>query len=417
MGMTSAGMETKGAGIHWAVTLASMIALIPGSTAISFYTQSLFLAPLTGEFGWSRGDYFSAVSLAAIIGAFASPLVGLAADRWGVRRVLLTGIVCYGLSNVALGMLSGSLGQYTTLTVISGVFGMVQSPLLYAKAVTGWAGRRRGLALAIALSGTGLGGIVIPPLTGFLIEHFGWRVARYGLGATVILIAIPMVWFFIFEAGQTGGKVFHRVSAQAATGHSLKSAMRTRSFWLLLSAFFLSGAAINGILGNLVPLLTGEGFTMALASGCLSVLAAAQVIGRFISGQMLDVIQTAKIGILLFTSAIIGIALLALGGSISWIVVGAALLGLGLGSELELAGYFVGRFFGRRAFGQIYGIIFGAYTIGVGIGPLVMGRVFDIQQSYSLAILGLEIAIAFASILLLFVPPYTYPAISALDEG
>lgn len=391
----------------WIIVFASMAALTVGSTSILSYAHNVFLKPMTAEFHWTRAQYFSAFSITGVIGAFLPPFIGRAADRWGVKRVLLPGVIAFGLAVMNLALLNGSTAQFMVFAMLSSATAMFQGPTLYSKAVSGWFDQGRGFALALALTGTALGGVLVPPLASLLIDEFGWRIARVGLGIAVLAIAVPSVWFFIDEPHkQTHAQ---RSAARALLeGFSAQAAFRSATFWLLLLSFFLSGTAVNAMMTNLGPLITDHGFSQAMATGLVSAVAGGQIAGRFVSGYMLDRFTTPKVGLALLASAAVGTYLLIYSASFAVLAAGAVLLGLGLGAELELAAFYTGRFFGLKNFGQIYGYIFGAYIVGVQAGSFLMGWAFDVSHDYWLGFVGVEAALAIAAVLLVILGPYVF---------
>ena len=208
----------------WVVVAASIAALTVGSTGILSYAHNIFLKPMTEEFHWTRAQYFFPFTVAGVLGALLPPFIGRAADRWGIKRVLLPGVIAFALATMNLALLNGSAPQFFVFAILSSATAMFQSPPLYSKAVSAWFDRNRGLALAIAMTGSALGGVLIPPFATVLVQNFGWRTARVALGVAVLLIAVPAVWFGIEEPKD--GAVAK--SAAPTQGVDTREAIRTR---------------------------------------------------------------------------------------------------------------------------------------------------------------------------------------------
>jgi hypothetical protein len=112
----------------------------------------------------------------------------------------------------------------------------------------------------------------------------------------------------------------------------------------------------------------------------------------------------------LFLLPLTGLALLAVGAGGAAPVVAAISLGFGLGSEVDVIGFLVGRYFGLRAFGEIYGYLFAIFTLGTGFGPYLMAVSFDVTQSYTMTLMGFGAALVVASVLISRLGPYEFPA-------
>jgi len=392
----------------WLVALAGLIALAVGGGPLIMYVQGVFLKPMTTDLGWTRSEYFAPSAIAGIAGALIPPLVGLAADKIGVRKLLLPGVVAFAALYGALALVE-TPQMYTVLFVILMMLNGVNGPVLYAKAVALWTPRRAGLLMAIALAGSGIGGALLPPLTDWLIDAFGWRVARLTLAASVLVVALPMVWFFVWPpAAKTAGDSDN--PKPAMEGLSIREAFRSRPFWLTLIALLMSGSASYAILVNLVPLLSDRGYSGAFATSMISILAIAQIAGRFLSGAMLDRVPFPQFAGIWFMLALIGALIISSGAGPVWIMIAAALVGLGLGSEIEIAAYFTTRFFGTRNYGQIYGYFISVFTLGSMSGPLILGVSFDQTGGYSAGLLVVQGLLLVSALLLLGAGRYRYAA-------
>ena len=189
---------------------------------------------------------------ATMLGAVVMPLLGTAADRWGIRTVHIPGIIAYGLMTMALVFLTGDMTQYLIFMLAHSAFAMWQSPPLYAKATSAWADKRRGLALAICMAGNGVGNFMTPPICAWLISNYGWRGGRIGMGMLVILVAVPAVYFFIKEPPKRDDRADFVAAREGMTG---REAVATPTFWILLLITFLTSGATVGITANLVTML------------------------------------------------------------------------------------------------------------------------------------------------------------------
>jgi len=359
------------------VVLACFLGLSVGASPVLIYTMGVFLGPLTQEFGWTRATYFLPLMIAGLFGAVATLLVGAAADRYGVRSLLLGGVWAFGLLNFGLAAMNGSVWVYGLLIIALVLANCAHGPLLYTKAISEWSTPRPAFAIALALAGTAVGAILTPPLATWLVNEWGWRAARAGLGALVLIVALPPVWLFVRPPPPELRSRSIDLLSQTEASLLLSQIFLSRQFLQLGLGIFAAGAALNGLLGNLPVIITDRGLSSGLAAVALSSFAVAQIFGRLLSGVALDRIGSSMIGAFWFVMAIPGTLAVGFSSVTPVILAGAMLLGLALGSELETAAYYTMRFFGVRHYGVVYGALMSIFTIGATSGPLLLGFAFD----------------------------------------
>src|SRR5262249_1883959 len=157
----------------------------------------------------------------------------------------------------------------------------------YAFAVSRWFDRQRGLALGIALAGVGLGTSIVPPITAYLIEHYGWRFAYVGLGLTVLVLGGLPVLLVIREPDQRDRAAMPHLASSALLGYDFVAVLKGGRFWALAFAFFLGVVALNGILTQIVPILMDRGVLLQVATRDLAASGVAAILGRVASGWCL----------------------------------------------------------------------------------------------------------------------------------
>lgn len=393
---------------RWWVVVASILGLIVGAGSINIFAFGVFLKPVSDDLGVSRGTLSAAVFLSSILTAAGSPVLGTMIDRWGIRMIMLPAIALFALITAGFSLLSADPMVLFALYGLSGLIGAGQTPIAYSKAVAAWFDKERGLALGIAMAGVGLGTALIPQLAGALIQHFGWRMAYVGLGVAVFVLAFVPVGTFIREPTERDRCAVPR-SAFRPRGLTVGEALTAWRFWALTVAFFFGVVAINGTLTHVVALLTDRGLPLQAATAALSAAGIAIIIGRILSGYCLDRFFGPYVAVVFLACPMLGIALL--GSGVGGIVplVGTVLCGMGIGAEVDLMAFFVSRYFGLRSFAQIYGLMFGLFTVGTGLGPYAMGAGFDAFQSYGAIFVGFEVILLIACGLLLGLGPYQFP--------
>lgn len=395
----------------WWIVFFAAIGLFMGYGPIVSFTFGVFFKPLSQEFGWSRAQVSLAFSLSLLVMSFLLPVVGRLVDRFGARKVIVPSVLLFGLGLMSFALLSPHLWHLYAIYLGLGIVGGGTAPIPYSNVLSHWFDKRRGLALGLAMVGLGLGTFVMPALAQQLIAINGWRWAYVWMGLMVMVIAIPVVALFLKERphllGLTpDGEPAITIQAAQQEGLSFQEAWRTGTFWILVSAFFLMSASVHGCLIHLVPLLTDRGVTPQAAALATSLLGGALLFGRVGAGYFLDRFFASAVALVFFSGAACGFILLWSGATSSFAFVAAFLIGLGLGAEGDIIAYLISRYFGLRAFGEIYGYTFAAFTLGGVIGPLLMGIGFDATGSYQFMLGVFVFASLLAAALMTRLGPY-----------
>ena len=375
----------------WWIVLAAAVGLLFSIGPIIVFTLGVFLKPLGSELHWSRAEISLAFTLCAVMTSLAMPLVGRLVDRHGARRVAVPSLLLFGVLVASLYFLTASLWHLYAVFVLIGLVSSGSTPLPYAGVISEWFDRRRGLALGFTMAGVGVGTFVMPSLAHALVSTSGWRAAYACLGMLVIVIAAPTVGLLLKETPAMMGLQPDGDSAPAASvvktrnqpaGLGCRDAWRTTTFWCLAVAFFLVSLVTKGCVVHLVPLLTDRGVSPQRAAFIASVAGGAVLVGRVWTGYLLDRFFAPTVTIGFFLALALGVFLLWAGATETGALFAAMLVGLGLGAEVDIIAFLVGRYFGLRAFGEIYGYLFAAFVLGAGVGPLLMGGGFDATGSY-----------------------------------
>jgi MFS family permease len=396
---------------RWWIVFASACGLLVGAGSILIFSFGVFLKPVTEDLGISRGDLSAALGVSAWFVALSCPVIGWLIDRYGTRRVMIPGILLFALAVASFGLMPAkSLPVVFLIFCVAGFISGVQTPIPYAAVVSHWFDRERGIALGVATAGVGLGVALIPQLAAFLIGHFGWRNAYFGLGLAVVVLAwLPVAVFVREPARDTASGRAVAGSSDVLPGIEAMAALRTGNFWVLSIAFVLGVMAINGTIVHIVALLTDRGIPLQMATGALSIAGIAIIIGRIICGWCLDRFWGPYVAACFFILPMAGIALLGSGWGYPVPLIGAALCGAGIGAEIDLMAFFISRYFGLKAYGKIYGLMFMLFNIGTGLGPALSGRAFDMFHSYTQIFIVYEVALAITCLLLVRLGKYVHP--------
>jgi predicted MFS family arabinose efflux permease len=395
----------------WSIVAGSTAALVVCNGPVVAFTFGLFLKPISQEFGWNRGATTMASTVAALMIAVAVPFAGMLVDRFGVRRILLPIIVLSAIAVAAISLTPASLLVFVTLYAVAGLATAGHGPQPYAKTIAAWFDGRRGLALGIAMAGVGLGIILVPQLTRYLIEIYGWRSAYVGLGVVLFAVAFPAVALFVREpTPEVGGSRRSARDAAAIPGLGIRQTLTGSSgFWTLATAVFLVAMAVNGTIVHVVPLLTDRGVSPAVATSLLGAVGLASIAGRLLYGYLADRLFAPRVAAGFFLLPCLGIGLLILNAGRVSSFIGVITLGLALGCEIDVMGFLTTRYFGLRRFAELYGYLFAVFAAGSALGPFLMGFAFDFFHTYVPALAGFIPVLLTASLLVSRLGRYVFP--------
>lgn len=380
----------------WRIVLAAWIGVALGLTALPFYTLGIFAKPLALEFGWSRAVIQSGFTF-SMLGVICSAWVaGWAIDRFGVRPVALFSQAGLALGFAGLALQNGSPSMWQANWFLFAVLGVGTTPLTWSRGIASWFDKRRGLALGIALSGTGVTALVAPPVINQVVAAYGWRAGYVAVALSIVLVAMPAVWLLFREKPRAAPGVAQ--AQPAGQGLTLVQALRTRHFWLLIAAFWVICAAVSGLIPNLVPMLTDAGLSMAEAAGYASLLGLNVMLGRLLAGWLLDRFWGPAVALVLLMPPTVACLLLAVP---QWPGAAVMMIGLAAGAEFDLIAYLCLRYFGTRNFGQIYAWQWVNFSVAAGAGPIAFAMIFDRTGSYHDALLVAAVLLVLGPLLLL----------------
>jgi predicted MFS family arabinose efflux permease len=361
----------------WQVTAAAFVGVMTSFSSIVPYTFSLFLNPLHAEFGWQREAISGTFALAAITVAFVSPGIGVLLDRFPPRRIILPSILVFALALASLSLLGPGIQRFYLTYLVLGLVANGTAQFAYTRTILTWFHRKRGIGLALILTGSGVGSIFIPPATQWVITHHGWRNAYLMLGV-IALCGMPLTALLV----RNRPTPVYEERDSFETGATAGAAIRSRPFWILAFIIMLSAFNENGLVTNLAAMLTEHGISGSSAALALSVRGGAGIIGRLCTGFLIDRFSPQKIQTMILFFTVLGTVVLAYSGTSPMALMGAALLGIGLGSEADIVPYLLANYFGRKHFSVLYGLSWTAYAIGGATGPMVVGHLYDRFGSY-----------------------------------
>ena len=369
----------------------------------------VFNVALLDAFGWSRGATAGIFSVVLIVDAVLSPVVGYLLDRYGTKKISVAG--CFAL---ILGLiLSSQVSELWQLYVCFGVIlavgftfvGMVPHVFL----VSEWFSTKRASAIGFVYAGTGLGIMLLAPLSEWLISNYGWARA-FEIYALVVLVGLlPVVWIF-YQHGPYGQHVRHRPEKKAGENQwTAKLALQSLQFWLLFIARIAAAAGTTVIVTHQVAHVVDVGFSKLLSASIFGLAGITSSFGRVIFGFIADRLSKQAAYTLNIVMTIVGVGALMLlhDPSQAWLLyVYVIFFGIGFGSRAVIFSALTADIFSGKGFGSILGYSTVAVGVGGALGSWSGGAFYDWTGSYlvSFALSALVLCISDVCIWLAAVP-------------
>lgn len=376
----------------WRVVLSAGVGVGCG-ISLQQYVGSLFVKALQQDLGWTRGQIAKAQG-AALAALFVAPILGWLMDRIGVRPIAIVSAVLLALVYVGLAAMPPALGAYYGLFALLVILGSGTGPIGHTRAVNTWFEKGRGLSLGLTLCGVSLVAALAAPGLSFVIGKFGWRGGYLALAALSLVVALPTIitglwerqrWLARRGAAEADMAAAHRA---AQVGLTARQALKTPRFYVLSLAILLATAGLTGVISQLQPILTDQGLKANTAGWLISVLALSVMLGRVVVGWAVDRFWAPIPAAIALALPALGVLLLmASNGHPASAILAVLLIGVAQGGEVDVAAFFVARYFGMRAYGAIYALIGIAISLGVPIGAIGVGQLYDHDGDYHRALL------------------------------
>jgi MFS family permease len=371
---------------------------------------TVFLLPISENFGWDRAQVVSVYSLTALAGGLASPLIGRLFDYSGPRSVyslgllLLGGAFLFAANASYLWQFQFSLGLCVGFGIA--LIGNVPNSILLGR----WFGPRLPTAMAVVYSATGAGVLVLLPASQVLIDHIGWRGAYQMFGVTALCLLVPLL-ILPWRLFSTGSPHLAKSAAAdvADDGWTLMSAMRHHAFWAMFSTFFFTAIGMYAIAPQVVAYLIDAGFPPLQAATAWGFSGVVLLFGMLGVSWLDGIIGRRPSVLLSYALSIAGLFLLWLLQWYPniWVLTGFVVcFGSMIGSRGPLLTATAMKLFRGKRVGTIYGSISIGSGLGSAFGSWSGGLIHDWSHSYNPLI-----AFALVSVILGMIPFLVVPAL------
>ena len=379
---------------------AGAIGFSNAASAISILT--IFVVPMSGEFGWSRTAIAGATTVGAILGAALAPFIGRLVDRVGARIVLVVSGTVIALACIYLSAMQTLLGFYLAFTA-SRIADQGGVKIGASVSMGKWFQRYRGRATGLVFFAETAGVIALAPLTQVVISLWGWRSAWQGLGAVMLLVGVIPCALWVRrqpedlgltldgdrppDAEEDAARPRPHGDVAGEPSLTLREAAGKPVFWMALWALFLGSTATAGPGLHLIPYLTERGINVTAAVAAISVMSISGAAGALLAGVVADRVHPRWVMVSLYLVSAGSLVLLVTTDTMFETYCYAILTGLANTGLNTLAPLMWASDYGRGHLGAIHGVGRAAQVLGFAVGPLAAGIAYDGAGSYREAFL------------------------------
>lgn len=367
----------------------------------AMFSLAVFLEPMSESSGWSRAGISSAMTLDFLVMGVAGFAWGAASDRFGPRIVVLAGAILLGAGLVLASLATSLIAFQLSYGVIVGLAaGAFFAPMIAT--VTGWFDTQRGLAVSLVSAGMGVAPLTVSPFAGWLISTYDWRTAMavIGIGAWVLLIPAAL---FVRRAPASDDVPAAANGQPGETGNSLGKALASPQFIVLAGTFFLCCAAHSGPIFHMMSYAMLCGMSTLAAVSIYSVEGLAGLGGRLLLGVLADRYGVKLILVLGLFVQSLAIAAYLVVSQLGEFYLLAIVFGTAYGGVMPLYAVLAREYFGQQIMGSVFGAATMMSSLGMALGPLGGGWIFDTFGDYrwlyigsaALALGAVAIALAF----------------------
>ena len=355
----------------------------------------VFLNPLIDEFAWNRSTASAAYSINMFMIAFCSMIAGGFSDKFGARPVLIIGILIAG-GSLLLSFFIQNLWHYFLFTGVMAGTGRAAIATPVQAFIQRNLNRHRGLATGLAGSGTGLGILILAPLTGFFISNYGWRISYLYLGIIFFIVALPAAMSLIPQRrpsadgvgpGRSPERLEEATPILPEASLGMREILKRRPFWMIFSSHATDCMCHSVLIVHLVPIAIEAGIPHLQAAGLVGVMGLGTLIGRISMGVLSD-----RIGAkwALFTTLVTQTSAVPF---LFWIdspyafYAVALVVGVGMGGHGTMYPVVTRVYYGPKKIGILFGAFITGASSGMATGGFMGGLLHDLTGNYTLSIL------------------------------
>jgi len=345
---------------------------------IMFYGLPFFYDFWVKDYGWSRATVTSGNAFAKVAVGLLGFFAGWFIDRFGPRRLMLTGILMGAIALVGLSTVT-SLWQFYLFYTFNALGYMCAGPLPNQVLTARWFNKTRGKAMGFAYLGIGVGGMLVPQIAKWLNLQFGWHQALMLLGILMVMISFPMVWIV-----KENPEVQSIDPIKEELTIPLNKIVKGWPFYLLLIGSMCSIGAVAGTSQNLKLFFSLDlKYSQGQSANIISLVLLSSIIGRVLMGWLADKFPKKYVMILIYTLVAVSIPLLYFASTPGVIYLFAFIFGMGLGGDYMIIPLMAAELFGVRIMGRIMGLVLTADGLAEAFSPMLVAWLRDKSGNYA----------------------------------
>ena len=380
---------------------------------LMFHSFGTYVALMQADFGWSRTTFSLAFAAQRVESGVLGPIQGWVIDTYGPRKVMFIGLVVFAAGFMLLSRVQSLPLFYISFLMIA-VGSSLGSFLSVLVAIVNWFRRRRVFATGVLTMGFAVGGLTATPVA-LLIESIGWRDAAFASGVISLVVGLPLAavvrhrpepYGMLPDGVQSTSGLAGEQQQEIEWSMTAREALTTSAFWFLALGQASALLVIGSLMVHLVIYIHEDlGYSLGLAALAITVQTLGQIVGQLFAtlfGDRLPKRPLVIVALLLHATAML---LLALADGLPMIYVAVVINGVAWGSRGPLMMGLRADYFGPRRFGTIMGFSSLVIMLGMIIGPIFAGVMYDQTGSYRTGFIVLAIFAALGSVMFLMVRP------------
>lgn len=380
---------SKEKGFSYGYIMVGVSLLIMSIMWAGYYAFGVFFKPVLNEFGWTRAMTAGAISMASIMNAMLTIVMGELTDRFGPRIVMTFSGLFLGFGFILMSQIQSLSHLYLSYGLLIGA-GMSGAFIPLLSTVARWFDKRRGLFTGIVASGTGIGALFGPPVASRFISLYGWRTSYILLGG-VILLGVILLAQLVKKPNEgqrdaNRGKTINLTKNPAVReGLSLQETLRSSRFWFFFVTGFCYGYCVFSIIVHIVPHAIELKISPIRSANILAMIGGLSILGKILLGRTGDVIGNKTVLMLGFV--LMGISFIGLLQTQTpfGLFFSGGIFGFAFGGIAVSHSPLIVDLFGLRSHGLIFGVLNISVMMGAATGPFITGHLFDLTNSYHLA--------------------------------